>query len=161
MPWGWVVLTENRVVSLRQGKILGSCGHSPRCKLCLQQVEVGANDVGGTCRECALILSIFRFAVLPAIVDGPRWITTCIYCVNYSASGPFLYNLFWWISCLVSLHWKSSLEGCISSIRELIREAWRMSALYRLDVVTVVPGSKPDQKYARRRDRQKYVGRIK
>ena len=29
------------------------------------------------------------------------------------------------------------------------------------DVVTVDPGSKPDQKYARRRDRQKYVTRTK
>ena len=27
--------------------------------------------------------------------------------------------------------------------------------------VTVDPGSKPDQKYPRRRERQKYVGRIK
>ena len=30
-----------------------------------------------------------------------------------------------------------------------------------LSAVTVDPGWKPDQKYARRRDRQKYVGRIK
>ena len=28
-------------------------------------------------------------------------------------------------------------------------------------IVTVDPGSKPDQKYARQRDRQKYVARIK
>ena len=28
------------------------------------------------------------------------------------------------------------------------------------DIVTDDPGSKPDQKYARRRDRQHYVGRI-
>jgi len=28
-------------------------------------------------------------------------------------------------------------------------------------LVTVDPGSRPDKKYARRRERQKYVGRIK
>jgi hypothetical protein len=32
---------------------------------------------------------------------------------------------------------------------------------FELSVVTVDPGSKPDQKYARRRDMQKYVTRIK
>ena len=30
-----------------------------------------------------------------------------------------------------------------------------------LNIVTADPGSKPDQKYARRRDRQKYVTRTK
>jgi hypothetical protein len=31
----------------------------------------------------------------------------------------------------------------------------------RYQVATVDPGSKPDQKYAQQRDRQKYVTRIK
>ena len=118
MPRGWVDLTENRVVSLRQGKILGSCGHSPRCKLCLQQVEVGRTM---WLEHVENALSCYRYFGLwfcLRLLMAARWITTCIYFVDCSASGPLLYNLFWWISCLVSLHWDSSFEGRISTIRE-------------------------------------------
>jgi len=134
MPRRWVVLTENRVVSLRQGKILGSCGHSPRCKLCLQQVEVERTMWVEHVENALSFYRYFGLRFCLRLLMAPGWITTCIYFVDYSASGPFLYNLFWWISCLVSLHWESSFEGCISTIREFIREAWRMSALYRLDM---------------------------
>ena len=51
---------------------------------------------------------------------------------------------------------RPDINGTISQFFQLLDET-----LLHLCIVTVDHGLKPDQKYARRRDRQKYVGRIK
>jgi len=53
----------------------------------------------------------------------------------------------------------SKAETCESDT-ELVIYMYQHMYTKKLQVVTDDPGSKPDQKYARRRDRQNYMGRI-
>ena len=46
-------------------------------------------------------------------------------------------------------------------MRPLGRPRRRWEDIIKMHVVADDPGSKPDQKYARRRDKQNYMGRIK
>jgi len=88
-------LTANHVVSPRHGKILGSCGHSPRYKLCLQQAEVRRTMWVEYVENALSVYRYFGLRFCLRLLIAPCWIITYIYFVDCSANRPLLYNPFW------------------------------------------------------------------